>query len=118
MIVVTIWLTVAIHAAVGLITWRRPGGPPLVPLVNLAIGAAILVYWVQEWYGYLTQGIHWYWIDQLVPLYAIVIVILAFLALSGRYPGTILNRVIFGVDGVVILAFGLLIPFLKFDRMF
>lgn len=118
MIAVVVWLAVGLHAAVALITWRRRGGPPLVPLVNLAVASAVLMYWVQEWYGYLTRGIHWSFIDQLVPLYAIVVVILAWLALSNRSPGTVMHRIVFGVDAVALLGFALLLSFLRFDRLF
>lgn len=117
MIKLVVWLAVAVHMTVAIITWRRRGGPPLVPLVNLIVGITILGYWVQQWYGYLTRGIQWDWIDQLVPLYALVVVILAGLALSGRHPGTTLNRVLFGVDAIVLLGFAILFSLLKFDRM-
>ncbi len=117
MIVVVVWSAVALHLIVAVLTWRGHRTVTLVPWVNLAVGVAVLVYWVQEWYGYLTRGIQWYVTDQLVPLYAIVIVLLSVAALAGRAPSTTPHRVILGIDGLVLLGFALFFSFLKFDRM-
>jgi len=98
------WLAVAVHAAVGVAAWRRPAGPPLVPLLNLVAALCVVAYWAQAWYGYLAQGVTWYATDQLLPLYAIAVCILSALALAGRGPGALAHWIVFAVDALVLLA--------------
>ncbi len=120
MVMMGVWIAVAIHTVVAVITWRRSGALPLVPLVNLAVALAVLAYWVNDWYGYMARGVRWDYTDQaqLVPLYALVVSIIAGLALAGRYQGVVLNRVAFGFDGVAFLAFAIFLPLLKINRLF
>lgn len=111
------WLALALHVVVGGVTLRRPGGPPLVPLVNLATGLCVLAYWAQKWYGYLTRGITWYLTDQLVPLYAVLVVVLAGLTLAGRTSGSLPHWLVFGIDAVVLLAAALFFTFFRMSRL-
>ena len=116
------WCVFAAHVLIGVIVLRRPsgpsGGPPLVPLMNLAVALCVLAYWAQRWYGYLTRHVTWYLTDQAVPLYAVVVCLLVFLALTDRWVGTWLQWTVFGLHTVVFLAASLFFSFFKMTRLF
>jgi hypothetical protein len=111
------WLALAAHVAIGIAARRRLSDLPLLPLLNLAAALCVLAYWVQKWYGYLTKGITWYVTDQLLPLYAILVCVLAGLAIAGRYSGSVPNWVVFGVDTTALLAAALFLTFFRMNRL-
>jgi hypothetical protein len=111
------WLALAVQLLVGIVA-RQRGAIPLIPLLNLAAALGVLAYWGQRWYKYLFQGVIWYATDQLIPLYAILVCILAVLTLSGRYPGVLLNWLVYGVDTLVLLAAALFFSFFRINRLF
>jgi hypothetical protein len=117
-IVAIAWLALAAHVAVGLITRRRLSDLPLMPLLNLATAACILAYWIPKWYGYLSRGITWYLSDQLLPLYALLVCVLAGLAIAGRYSGGALQWLVFGLDAVALLGAALFFTFFRINRLF
>lgn len=116
--VVIAWFAVLTHVVIGWIAWRRPVSVPLVPLLNLSFALCVLGYWVQRWYGYATKGITWYASDQLVPLYGLVVAVLAALAITGRLSASLPNRLIFGVDGLILTAAALFFTFFRLTRLF
>lgn len=112
------WLAVAVHAAVMVAVRRRMTGFSVVPLVNLATALCVLAYWVPRWYGYATRGITWYVSDQALPLCAILVCVLSGMSLAGRYHGTLPHWLVFGVDGLALLAAALFFTFFKMNRLF
>ncbi len=112
------WLGLLVHLVVGFLVLRRLGSPRLLPLLNLMIAGAVLVYWIRQWYDYLFGGILWYATDQLMPLYALIVVVVASLSLAGRYQGTVFHWVVFGVDTTVFIVAVYLATFLRFNRLF
>ena len=117
-IVALVWLAVAAHGAVAAFAWRRPGGAPLVPLLNLVVALCVVAYWAQRWYGYATRGITWYASDQLMPLYAIVVASLAVTGLAGRHSASALHWIAFGIDALMLLAAALVLSFFRTNRLF
>src|ERR1041385_780539 len=95
------WVGLALHVIVGILAIRTAGPRPLVPAVNLIIAACVLAYWVQRWYGYLFRGITWNVTDQLIPLYALFVCVLAGGTLAGRYSAVTLNGLVFTFHAVV-----------------
>jgi hypothetical protein len=78
----------------------------------------VLAYWGRRWFGYLFRGITWYATDQLIPLCALLVFILAILTLSGRYNGVGLHWVIFVITTLVLLAAALFFSFFRMTRLF
>ncbi len=117
-IILTItWLAFAIHLVVGVIALRGMSTLPLVPVVNAALAASVLGYWMTRWYSYFFHGITWYLSDQALPLYAVVVLVLSVATLAGRFKGGIVHGVILGIDGGVLLAAALFFTFFKMDRL-
>lgn len=98
------WLGVLLHLAVGIIRWRRLSPLPLMAALNAAVALCILAYWGQRWIGYLFRGVKWYLTDQLVPAYALIVLIVAGLALAGRPVSPVPQWLAFGVHAMVLLA--------------
>ncbi|MEO8030687.1 MAG: hypothetical protein ABJC74_08685 [Gemmatimonadota bacterium] len=111
------WLAVAIHMAVGIVAARQMTRLPLIPLLNLVTAGLVLAYWVERWYSYLFRGITWYVSDQLLPACALLICLISALSLAGRYQGTAVHWVIFGIDSAVVLAAALFLTFFRMTRM-
>ncbi len=57
------WIFLVLHLAVGIFAARGWSTLPLVPFVNAATAAGVLIYWMTQWYSYLFQGafrsMHW-----------------------------------------------------------
>lgn len=113
-----VWLGVAAHLAIGIMAWRRLTSLPLVPLLNLLVALCILAYWAQRWYGYIAKGITWYLSDQWLPLYAILVSILAGLTLSGHYRGSLPHWIVFSLDFIALLSAALFFTFFRMNRLF
>ncbi len=100
--VLIVWLGLAAHVTVLVLVRRRSTDAPVVAILNLAVAICVLAYWVQKWYSYIVRDITWYYTDQLVPLYAIVVCILTAVTLSTRYTLSIPHWVVFGIDAFVL----------------
>jgi len=111
------WLAVATHVAVGVAVYRRATDLPLVPLLNLGIALCVLAYSAQKWFAYFNNGITWYFSDQLLPLYAIVVCVVAVMRIAGRDNGALPHWIIFGVDALALLAAPLLFTFFRLNRL-
>jgi hypothetical protein len=109
------WIGLVAHVAVGLLAPRRPA---LLPLLNLAVAVCVLGYWAREWYFFLARGVTWYGSDQLIPLYALAVAVVSWLALAGRYDGRALHWIAFTVDALVLAVAVLYFTFVRFDRLF
>jgi hypothetical protein len=107
------WLGLALHLVVGILTMRTAGLRLLVPAVNLIIAACVLAYWVPRWYGYLFRGIGWSASDQLIPLYAVFVSVLAGGTLAGRYFAVTLNWLVFAFHAVVFVGAVLFVTFFR-----
>ena len=107
------WIGLALHLIVGILAIRTAGLRPLVPAVNLITAACVLAYWVHRWYGYLFRGITWYATDQLIPLYAIFVCVLAGGTLASRYSAVTLNWLVFTFHAVVFVGAVLFVTFFR-----
>lgn len=116
-VVTLAWGAFVLHFVGAIVARRRLIELPVVPLVNLVTCALVLAYWAQRWYGYVFQGISWSATDQLLPLYALIVCVLAGVALWGRSTGT-LQWSFLTIDGIVSLGAAILFSVLRFDRMF
>jgi len=114
---VVVLFAVIAHLTVGMVSWRRGSALPLLPLVNLAVAACVVVYWVVEWYGVITRGIIWYANDQLLPLYAVAVCVFSGLALGGKVVAQPVHWVIFCLQSLVLIAAALFFTFFKMTRM-
>ena len=115
---VVTWLALATQLVTGFAVWRHRAPASLIAILNLVAATAVLAYWGRRWYGYLFRGITWYATDQLIPLGAVLVFILALLTLTGRYEGTALHWMIFGVTTLVLIAAALFFSFFKMTRLF
>ena len=111
------WIALALHIVVGIVTLRSGGWRLWLPLLNLTIAVCVLAYWASRWYGYLFRGVIWYASDQLIPLYALFVVALTVMSLSGRYKAVALNWVAFAIHSVAVVGAVLFVTFFKM-RMF
>ncbi|MFZ1686534.1 MAG: hypothetical protein WAU70_03870 [Flavobacteriales bacterium] len=112
-----VWCAFAVHVFVALAAIRRWTELPVLLLLNLTMALCILAYWSMKWFSYLAHDITWYASDQLVPLYAVLVCILALLALTGRYDGPALQWTVFAIDALVLLAAAVLLSLFKIDRL-
>ena len=98
------WVTVIVHVAVGSSPGRDLQQFPLIPLVNLAVAACVLLYWGRRWYSDLFNGIAWYGTDQLVARYAVALCALSAGAIAGLIAGTKAHRLVPAVNGLTCVA--------------
>jgi hypothetical protein len=113
-----VWTGLGLHLAAGIVAIRTEGSIPLVPALNLISAACVVAYWANRWFGYLFRGITWYASDQLIPLYAILVCVLAGVSLTGRYPAVTLNWVVFAFHVAVFVAAALFVTFFRMNRLF
>jgi len=99
-ITVLAWVGLGLHLLVGILALRSAGSRQLVPVLNLIIAACVVAYWAQRWFGYVFRGITWSVSDQAIPLYAILVCILAGGTLAGRYSAVTLNWLVFTLHTV------------------
>ena len=111
------WTAFALHIVVGIVTVRSEGRRPWLPLLNLTIAICVLAYWASRWYGYLFRGVIWYASDQAIPLYAVLVCVLAVTSLSGRHRLVALDWAAFAIHSVVVVGAVLFVTFFKM-RMF
>lgn len=114
---VLIWFAVIAHLTAGVLSWRRGSALPLLPLINLAVAACVVVYWMVRWYGVIARGILWYATDQLLPLYALAVCLFSGLALAGKVVAAPVHWVIFCLQFLVLIAAALFFTFFKITRM-
>ena len=112
------WIALGLHIVVGAATLRGGGWRPLLPLLNLTTAVCVLAYWANQWYGYLFQGVTWYASDQLVPLYAVLVCVIAVTSLSGRHRAVTINWIAFAVDSVVVIGAVLFVTFFRMNALF
>jgi hypothetical protein len=113
LIKIVTWLALATQLLAGIAVWRHKAPLSLIVTLNLVAAGCVLAYWVQRWYGYLFRGITWYATDQLIPLCALLVFILAVLTLTGRYQGVALHWMIFAVTTLILIAAALFFTFFK-----
>ncbi len=107
------WVGLLLHLVVGVLALRSTGARPLVAWVNLITAACVILYWAQRWYLYLFRGVVWYATDQLVPLYAIAVCVLAAGTLGGRFAATTANGLVMLLHTVVFIGAALFLTFFK-----
>ena len=107
------WVGLAVHVIVGILALRSVGSRQLVPALNLIVAACVIVYWAQRWFGYLFRGITWYASDQLIPLYAILVFLLAGGTLAGRFSAAPLNWLVFTLHVLVFVGAVLFVTFFR-----
>ena len=115
---VVTWLALATQLLAGIAVWRQKAPVSVIAALNLVAAACVLAYWGRRWYGYLFRGITWYATDQLIPLCALLVFVLAILTLTGRYDGVALHWMIFGITTLVLLAAAVFFSFFKMTRLF
>ena len=81
--------------------------------VNFIVAACVVVYWAQRWFGYLSRGITWSASDQFMPLYAILVCVLAGGTLAARWSATTLNWLVFTIHAVVFIGAVLFVTFFR-----
>ena len=111
------WLALAAHVVVFVIVRRRSTDVPVVAMLNLAVALCILAYWAQKWYSYIARDITWYVTDQLVPLYAIVVCVLAGVTLTTRLRLTVPHWVVFSIDTFVFVGAVLFFSFFRMTKL-
>ncbi|HSE68698.1 MAG TPA: hypothetical protein VLB12_17025 [Gemmatimonadales bacterium] len=112
------WIALGLHIGVGVVALRNGRPRPLVPILNLTSALCVLAYWGHRWWGYLFRGVTWYASDQLIPLYALLVCVLALVTLSGRHPAVALNWIVFLFHTVVLVAAVLFLKFFRLNRLF
>ncbi len=112
-----VWLGLAAHVAALLIVRRRSTDAPVVAILNLAVVLCVLTYWAQKWYSYIVHDITWYYTDQLVPLYAIVVCILSAVTLSSRHTLGLPHWVVFSIDAFVLIGAALFFSFFRITKL-
>ena len=117
LLTVLTWIAVIVHVSVAFVAWRRSPSLPVIAITNLVVGLGVLGYWVPRWYSYFAKGILWYYTDQLVPLYALIVVAMAVATIAGRVQATVINWLFFGVNTLVIVAAALFFSVFRMKRL-
>ena len=107
------WIGLGVHVLVAILARRSAQWRLLVPAVNFIVAACVVVYWAQRWFGYLFRGITWSPTDQLMPLYAILICVLAGGTLAARWSPPTLNWLAFTLHAVVFIGAVLFVTFFR-----
>ena len=110
------WVGLGVHVLVAILARRSAQWRLLVPAVNFIIAACVVVYWAQRWFGYFFRGITWSASDQWMPLYAILVCVLAAGTLAARWSATTLNWLAFTIDAVVFVGAVLFVTFFRMKR--
>ncbi len=111
------WLGFLVYVAAGVMVRRRGTGIAPIIWLNLACAACILGYWVLRWTVMIQKGMTWYVTDQILPICAILVCLLAVLSLTGRYTGTVAHWLVYGLDGILLLAVALFATFFRINRL-
>ena len=106
------WVGLGVHVLVAILARRSPQWR-LVPAVNFIVAACVVVYWARRWFGYLFRGITWSASDQWMPLYAILVCVLAAGTLAARWSATTLNWLAFTIHAVVFVGAVLFVTFFR-----
>ena len=117
MVATLTWLALAVHVIVGILVWRRVTSVPLLPWLNLVMALGVLSYWIPRWISYVTRGIIWYATDQLVPLFALVVVVLAAFSLTGRMHTMVPHWVIYAIHFAVSIAAVVFVSTFRITRL-
>ncbi len=112
------WLALTAQLLVGAAVVSHKASVSRIALLNLAAGTVVLLYWGSRWIGYMFRGTTWYAMDQLLPVCALVVCLLAALTLAGRYQGVIAHWMIFGSTTLALLAAALCFSFFRMTRLF
>jgi len=112
------WAAVLIQGLACAAVLRHRAPWALVVVLNLLAATAVLAYWGRRWFGYLFRGVAWSATDQLIPLYALLVSVLAVLTLMGRFRGVAVQWGIFGFNTLVLLAAALFFSFFRMNRLF
>jgi hypothetical protein len=112
------WLGLVLHLAAGIAASRSRHALLILGAVNLLTALGVLAYWGVRWYGYLFRAISWSATDQLFPLYALVVAVLAALVLTGRLSSPLPLWIVFSLDALVFLAAALFLTFFRMTRLF
>jgi len=112
------WVALVIQLLMGAAVARHRVSFSAIVVLNLVAAVAVLVYWGRRWFGYLFHGVTWYAADQLVPLYALLVCLLAVLTISGRFQGVGVHWLIFILNGLALLAAVLFFSFFRITRLF
>jgi hypothetical protein len=107
------WVGLAVHVLVAILARRSAQWRLLVPAVNFIVAACVVVYWAQRWFGYLFRGITWEASDQWMPLYAMLVCVLAAGTLTARWSAMGVNWLAFTVHGIVFVCAVLFVTFFK-----
>ncbi len=117
MIQVAVWLALASQILVGVAVATRKAPASALVVLNLVAAAAVVVYWGWQWFGYLFRGITWYGTDQLLPAYALGVVVLALFTLFGRIEAVGVHRLIFGLHTLVLVLAAIFVSSFKITRL-
>ena len=114
---VAVWLLFTSQILCGAAVATRKAPASTLVVVNLVAAGAVVAYWGWQWYGYLFRGITWYATDQLLPAYALSVVVLSLFTLFGRVEAVGVHRFIFGVHTLVLLLAALFFTFFRMTRL-
>lgn len=112
------WFALLAHIVVGIVAWRRLSEVPLVPALNLVVALCVIGYAVTQWYGNAFRGVQWNWEDQAVPVYGVVMLCVAGLALAGRLTASWPNVFVFVVDAFVSVGAVVFVSTFRVNRLF
>lgn len=112
------WIALLAHIVIGVLTYRRMSSAQLIPLLNVGVALCVLGYCLTRWYGNVFRGIVWYWTDQVLPLYAILSLCAAVMALTGRMQITWPNTAVFAGNALVSAAAVVFVSTFRVNRLF
>lgn len=111
------WSLFALHVVAGLATLRRWIAWPLLPTMNVLIAVCLLAYWLPKWFRYAMNGILWFGSDQWIAVYAMVVLVLGVLTLTGRWHSMAVQWIVFGIHTLVMLAAAVFFTVFRMDRL-
>ncbi len=118
LVILLLWSSLAAHTAVAIAVRRQTLAFAWIPAMNGLVSGAIVVYWLQKWYGYLFQGIHCHLTDQWIPVYGLTALLVSVSYFLDHNPGDWLQRMLFGLHVLVLLLAGAFFTTFTMDRLF
>lgn len=118
LILLLLWISAAVHAAVLIGALKGFLGFAWIPALNGLISASIVGYWLMKWYGYLFKDIRWSLTDQWIPAYGIAVLLLSASYFLSRNPGHGLHWLAFALHLLALLLTALFFSTFTMDRLF
>ncbi|MDH5179546.1 MAG: hypothetical protein OEZ39_11970 [Gammaproteobacteria bacterium] len=111
-------ILLSLHIGVAVFVLQHRGDVRLPPIVNLVIAVILIIYWADRWYTYLADKVYINKASALVLLFAVVVMSISVLHLSGHEFAGTLHWVFYTVHSITLLLLLLFYRTFQRNRLF